>query len=134
MLTQDQLPTNAIVSFELYPAQIIGVGYQNAKIMGVFNADTAGTWIDTAVLHAQIYPTLPSGVPNNHDGYDYVRLLLPSGEKTVIGIPWIRDSSLVVADSRRLQLTIDNVSSADLARIQIALSANNFTIADSKWV
>ena len=134
MLDQSQLPVNALVSFELYPSQIIGVGYQNAKVIGIFDAETAGSWIDTVAMHAQVSPFLPAGVPNSHDAYSYVRLLLPSGEKTVIGIPWIRDNTLVVVDSRRLQIIIDNVAVADLPRIQLALSANNFTIADTKWL
>lgn len=127
MLTITQLPLNATVSFDLYPSQVLGTGYKRAKILAILDAETAARWIDPIAMHANVYPTLPPGVPNRFDGYNYLKLKLASGEVTAIGIPWIKDETFVVASTSSMQLTIDSVSPADQQLILNALSANGFT-------
>lgn len=135
MLTQEQLPIGAVVSFDLYPAQIIGASLKNAKVLAIVDGVTAkalGT--DVAALHAAVYATLPVGVPNRFDGYSYVRLKLTSGETVIIGLPWIKESTLLRAQVGRLNVVLEGMSEQDYSRLTKAMSANGFKIASIDWV
>lgn len=131
MLTIEQLPLNSTVTFDLHPSQLLGTSYKNAKVLAWLDADTvAYMGVDPIAMHANVYPTLPVETPNKYDGYPWLKLKLASGEITAIGVPWIKDGSLVVATTRKMQFTIDNVSPADQNVILQALSANGFTAVD----
>lgn len=133
MLTPQSFQLFSIISFDLYPASILGAGYQNAKVTSIMDmrgAIQAG--FDPAALHASVYPTLPPGVPNDPSQYGYLLLQLANGNFTVIGIPWIVDSSLVVASTASIQFTVDNISPTDQNTILQALAANGFTAVNVK--
>lgn len=134
MLTQSDVNIFSTVSFEVYPAQILGTGFHNAKVMGIIDADTARRWIDPVAMHAAVYPTLPEGSINQYDQYLYLKLLLANGQTTAIGLPWIRDDSYVVNEARRLQFIIENVTADDEPRIRRALSANGFEAIQVKYL
>jgi len=131
MLTQTQLPLNATVSFDLYPSQILGSGYTRAKVLAWMDADTAKYFgIDPIALHANVYPLLPAGTPNRFDGYPYVKLRLENGTVTAVGVPWIRDETLVVLTQTRARLTLENITPEQLAIALQALSANGISAVD----
>jgi hypothetical protein len=128
MLTQDQLPQFQVVSFDLWPSMLLGTGYQNAKILSIMDSGTANILgVDTASLHANIYPTLPAGVPNDPTAYPWVKLLLANGSTTIIGVPWIKDSTLVVETSQSIQFTVSNITPSDQNTIIEALAAAGYT-------
>lgn len=130
MLTPSQLPIGSIVNFDLYPTQVLGTSIKRAKVLAHLDADTAAFWIDPIALHANVYPTLPEGVPNSYKGYLYVKLQLASGEITAIGFPWIREETVAIVSTQTIQLTIANVSAEDQNAILEALSANGFSAVD----
>lgn len=134
MLTQDQLPIGSVVSFDLWPAQIIGATIKNARVLAIVDGETARLWGDARAMHAAVFPTLPAGVPNRFDGYNYVRLQLQSNEKIVIGLPWIKDASLQLATVGRVQVILEGVSQTDYVRLTKALSSNGFNIGSIDWV
>lgn len=129
MLSITDLPLNATVSFDLYPAALLGTSLKNAKVLAILDADTARFFIDPPVMHANVFATLPPGTPNRFDGYPYVKLKLPNGTVTAIGLPWIKDETLVVATTTRVLITVDNVTPAGQNTILAALSANGFSAA-----
>jgi hypothetical protein len=134
MLTVNAFPINASCSFEVYPSAILGASFKGAKILDILSADTAGKLgFDPAAMHASVYPTLPAGTPNDYRAYSYVRFQLASGQATIIGIPWIRDESLVISTNRTVQLTIDDINDTQLNTILLALSANGFAAVDVKY-
>lgn len=130
MLSLSQLVLNATVSFDLYPSQLLGTGFKRAKLLAILDAATAQNWIDPIAQHANVFPTLPNGTPNKFDAYPYLKLKLASGQVTAIGLPWIKDETFVIATTRSIQITIDDVSPADQDAIMLALSANGFAAAD----
>lgn len=130
MLPITQLVLNSTVSFDLHPSQLLGTGYKRAKLLAILDAATAGNWIDPIAAHANVYPTLPVGTPNKYDAYPYLKLRLASGEITAIGLPWIKDETFVVATTRSIRLTVDDVSPEDQENIIKALSANGFAAVD----
>jgi hypothetical protein len=127
MLTPADFEIGTIVSFNLYPAAILGTGYTNAKVLAILDSGTAAVLgYDVAARHANVFSTLPSGVPNDFTAYSYLKLLLATGDTTVIGIPWIIQSSLVVASVSSIQFTVQNITPSDQNTILQVLSAAGF--------
>lgn len=134
MLNPQDLPLNAIVSFDLHPSQLLGTGYRNAKLLAVMDADTARFWIDPPAMHANVYPTLPVGTPNQYDGYPYLKLRLADGTTTAVGLPWIKDETFVEITTRSMRLTIENVSPENQNKVLLALSSAGFTAVDVSYM
>ncbi len=130
VVSPSDLPFGAVVSFEVYPAQMLGDAFTNAKVMAIVDADTAKYWIDPKAQHQNVYATLPAGsVPDKFDSYLYVKLKLASGMITAVGLPWIRKESLKLLVARKILITVENVSPEDDSKILKALSANGFSAA-----
>lgn len=135
MLAIADIPLNSTVSFDLHPAAILGASYKRAKILAIVDADSTPYFgLDAAAMHANVYPTLPGGVPNDHRAYMYLKLKLASGQITCVGIPWIVDASMVVETTRKIQITVDNVTPEQQNLIVQALSANGFGAVSIKYI
>lgn len=132
MLNHNQLPLGAIVSFQLHPRHVLGTGYSRAKVLGVLDHRTASQYIDVPATHANVFPSLPAGTPNDYRSYWYVKLLLSSGIETCIGIPWIIDSSLIIHENSSLQITLRDVGPQEQEELIRLITARGFTIADVK--
>lgn len=115
-------------SFEVYPTSVLGNNFNDVRLEGIISARTAASYgIDIQALHANVYPTLPAGtVPDDAFQYGYIRIQLPSGEFTVLGIPWIRSETVVISTGGKIVLTFEDKTQADLEKILLALSSNNF--------
>lgn len=135
MLTPQDFTIGEVISFNFYPAAILGTGYQNAKVLAILDMGTVVVLgFDPAALHANVYATLPAGVPNDPSQYQYLKLLLANGQTTVVGIPWIIDSSLTVASVSSIQFTVTNVSPSDQNTIIQALAAAGFKAVNMQVV
>jgi hypothetical protein len=133
-VTPELLPINSTVSFEVYPAQFLGTGFTNAKVMGVVQASQARfANIDPVALHASVYATLPEGTPNKYDSYLYVILGLKSGETTAVGLPWIRPETLRQVTTRKMQLILQDIDPNQEPLVLRALSANGFKSVDVSY-
>lgn len=48
------------VSFEVYPAAVLGNNFKDVRLEGIISARTAASYgMDIQALHANVYPTLP---------------------------------------------------------------------------
>jgi len=126
MLSQNEIEIFSVVSFEVYPQQLLGDGFNNVKIMGLIDAETAMRWIDPVAMHAAVYPSLPTGAINAYDQYLYVKLLLNNGQTSVIGLPWIKKHSYQLVTGTTMQVTVENVNPSDEPRLRAALASNGF--------
>lgn len=133
-LTQSDIEIFSTVSFEVYPAQLLGTGFTNAKVLAIVDADTARAWIDPVAQHAAVFPTLPAGTINRYDAYLYLKLRLANGQLTALGLPWIRKETYTVNANRTIQLTIENVTPDDEPKIRRALSANGYTAVGVRYL
>ena len=114
-------------SFEVYPSAIMGNNFKDVVLEGSLSPDMAKAFgIDIVSLHANVYRTLPSTVPNDPTKYNYVRVRHPNGQYSVVGIPYIRPDSIVISTQGVLNLRFDGVTQADQTRILNALSANGY--------
>ncbi len=134
-VTPEQLPLSSTVSFEVYPTQILGTGFTNAKVIGVVQASQVRfVGVDAVALHATVYATLPPGTPNRYDGYLYVILALSNGQTTAVGLPWIRAETLRQVTTRKMQLVLQDIDPDQEPLVLRALSANGFKAVDVSYL
>jgi len=135
MTPLSKLPLNSTVSFELYPSFVIGTGYSFAKVLAHLDADTArALGVDTAAKHTNVYPTLPSDVPNRASAYPWVKLRLQNGETVIIGVAWIKEPTIKVLNAKRVRWETNISSDDDAALIVRVLAANGFQALDMEVV
>lgn len=122
----DFLTFGNILSFEVYPAAVIGTRFDDVKVMGVFDSETARIWIDPEAMHANVYPTLPDGTSDDASQYQYVKLKHLNGNVSILGLPWIREDTIQISEKGTLTLKVEDVGPADRDRIIKALAANGY--------
>ena len=129
MSVYDHLNFGNIVSFDVYPATIIGARFKDVKVLGVFDKDTAAVLgIDPDAQHINVYPTLPDGVPDDPGEYEYVKVKHPNGSTSVLGVPWIREDTIMVSQRGTLTIVIADVTPQDKDRIVTAINANGYRV------
>jgi hypothetical protein len=127
MATQDKLPIKSVVSFTVYPTAVLNSKFSNVKVLGVIDSSMArdlGTGVDE--LHANVFSSLPVGTPNDPDAYLYVRIEFPNGQRQILGLPWIKESSIVVSNYTVINAKISGVQPADWDQILALLGANGY--------
>ncbi len=117
-----------IVNFSVYPSAILGSDFTNAKVLCVIDADTASAFMDVQAMHANVAATLPAGFnhPGAYNTYNYVRLQLAGGQRVVIGLPWIIESTIEWQENLKYVIEVNNVNAGDLPMLRNALLANGF--------
>lgn len=116
-----------IYSFDVWPVPILGNNFKNVTVLALLDAESANQQgLDTQALHVQVYPHLPSGTPNRPTDYNYLKIRLSSGETTILGLPWIKDNTVVLVESSTITVKIGDVSPSDVTAIREALIQNGF--------
>lgn len=124
----DVLTLGSRISFETYPAAIIGTTFNNVRVDAILDFETASTLLDVAAMHANVYPTLPSGTADDYKGYYYAKLRLENGKVTVVGLPWIKEDTVITQSTVNLPVTVLSVNPVDQARFKAVCAANGFAI------
>ncbi|MNU19660.1 hypothetical protein D3C71_78930 [compost metagenome] len=115
-----------IYSFDVYPAAVLGNGFQNVTVLAVMDQESANQLVDTQSLHVNVYPYLPTGTPNRPDAYSWLKIRTANGETTVLGLPWINEASITEVNSTEINVKIGNVQASDVPAIVEALKQNGF--------
>lgn len=126
-MTDINFKIRGIYSFDVYPAALLGTNFKAVTILSIMDAGTANREIPIRELHAQIYPTLPSGTPNDPYGYDYVKIQTTSGQITILGMAWINPNTVELLQSSVITAVISEVSAQDIMRIRNALIQNGYS-------
>lgn len=135
MLDISQIELESIVSFDLHPAQYLGTSIKNAKVLAIMGAPIAmQLGFDAPAMHVLVYNALPPETPNGYDKYLYLYLKLQSGEKTFIGIPWIKESTYVKETVRTVAIYLENLSPEKQNLAIAALSGVGLTVAKVELV
>lgn len=119
------------IAFEVYPSSVIGTRFNNAIVRGV--VDHSGvTEFNPAVMHANVFATLPSGSVDDFRKYNYLRLELENGNITFVGIPWIIANSVQVISNQDLVINIPKYGSYEnqefIKRMLLNNGITEFTI------
>lgn len=120
-----------VISFSVYPPAILGTGFVNVLVMAVLDAETAKlVGIDPIALHAAIYPDLPDEhktVYKKHTDYYYIKIKMPNGTITALGLPWIDMATVAVQNNQtgRFTIAVSN-GDTDINNILTLLNANGY--------
>ncbi|MBT29495.1 MAG: hypothetical protein CMO01_07510 [Thalassobius sp.] len=126
-----------VVSFSVFEnvKAVLPTKFDNVKVVGSLDADSAKALIDPYTLHRNIYPMLAQGTaPDDPTQYYYIKVKLPNGQFTAVGIPWINPTTIEQRDSSTAVVRIQNISSTDLTRLRNHIAAAGWTLVDAKMV
>lgn len=112
-------------NFTLYASGVLGTGYQNAKVLGVMDYNSAKLVQDITPLHIQAYPDLPNATLRDASKLIYVKISTILGEIRVIAMDWI-SSVPVEVTTQSAVVTISQISSADVSVIRNLLVVNGY--------
>lgn len=115
-----------VYNFDVYPSTILGDDFRNVTILSIMDYESALQLADVAAIHVNVYPYLPTGLPDDPSQYDYVRIRTASGQSTILGISWINLDTVELVESRRMTIKIDGVGSSDIERVRLALVQNGY--------
>lgn len=131
MSASDSPPINftlgALYSFDVYPVPILGTGFSTVSIMSIMTEADARRYTGTAELHAQFFPYLPAGTPDDPAGYNWVRVKTQAGEYLTLGLAWIKPESVVLIDAQTGYVTIPLMSADDVTKLRNGLAQLGFT-------
>lgn len=113
-------------SFRVYPAGILGNNFDNVTVLGILDRATAQTITNITTKHPLIYPTLPSGSPEDPDDYTYLKIRFESGDITAIAQEWIQPNSIQLVEEATCVVRLQQFSPAKLTLLREVLSANGF--------
>lgn len=110
-------------SFQVYPTSIIGTGFQDVRLEGHLRGSAVALYgIDIASMHANVYPTLPAGTPDDPYQYPWIRVQHRNGGYSVVGVPWIVPESIEIGQGSRRLLTWNDMSEDEMDLALMALS------------
>lgn len=130
MQVNEYFSIDDVISFNVYPAAILGNSFTRVKVLALVDADTAKLFgIDPIALHAAIYPTLPTESKNTYKkytDYKYIKIQKSNGDITALGLPWMNMESVVVIESTTARFTVALDSPTDIDEILALLNANGY--------
>lgn len=124
------------ISFDVYPATILGSAFKDVKVLGVVDADLAvSIGYDVISKHANVYPTLPEGeVEDNPRSYQYLLIQFMNGNRDVVGLPWIDRDTVTRRTTTKVVIEIDGAGSADIPIMIEAMAENGYKVTASRIV
>jgi hypothetical protein len=113
------LQTGNIVSFSVQ-SNIIGGNFEGVEVLGVVSHEIARLQADVQALHFQFKSYIPA-LPNAYTDYAYLIAKLPNGSKTVLGLPWLIESSITLSQQAAYTIVISGVEPGDVDSIRRGL-------------
>lgn len=127
-LTLDQV--GKTISFRLIPESVVSDNFTDVVLEGIVTWDQV-KYIDPAELHLKVYPTLPTGTPNDYRGYLYAVIRLPTVKKTTaVGLPWIDPNSVKTVSKTDIIVTISGAGVTDIDDIRALLLSRNYNVSN----
>ena len=114
-----------VYSFNTKSPVFLGASIERAKLKSIVDADTARRFAPIDQLHAQIYPTLPTGTPNDVNASTYYIFEGMNKSTIVFSENWIVESSIEVIEHIEIVVTVPRASLSDIQKVRTALSAAN---------
>jgi hypothetical protein len=117
----------AVYSFDTWAPAILGSTYQNVTVCAIFDEETAqAQGLNTKQIHASVFSSLPLGTPNDSSAYDYIQVKTESGEKTIFGIAWLKETSIQEITLDSFDIRVSRITASDLPRLRNALFTSGF--------
>lgn len=130
-----QFRTNSMYSFSVLPALsgILGNEFNGVVVKGSLDRQTVEAFVDITSKFQMLAGYLPEGYSSNPDDYQYLRLLMPSGNYDYICAAWIQEDSIIETTIGNIDLRLSEVTAADLAPLRNLLVQNGYKIESIKY-
>jgi hypothetical protein len=119
-----QLNDNSIdktLSFE----DVLGIQYKNLKFTDILSASTVSALgKEPAVWHQSYRTALPAGVEDDYRAYKYAKFVSASGEYTYIGIPFVKQTSIIENASPAKRYTFESLTPDQERSLNAMLTAS----------
>ena len=112
-------------SFNTRSPVFLGARIERAKLKSIVDADIARKFAPIDQMHAQVYPSLPSGTPNNPEATEYLIFEALNKSTIVFAKSWIEESSLQAVEYVSIHVTIPRANITDIELVRRVLSAAN---------
>jgi hypothetical protein len=125
----DLLVANRRVSFSVAAPQVLGSDFGSVLVNARLNYDLASRLgYSPSQLHNLVYPYIKNnpGVSNDPRSYEYIEVTKPGGSTTLLGLPWIVESSILTAESTTWQYQISNMGIVESQLLDEWLKTNGF--------
>lgn len=127
MSVQEKLIPKNTVSFSVYPTAVLPSAYKNVLVLGIIDDTTArALGLSVEEKHVNVYNSLPVGTPDDPTAYMYVRIQHPSGVTEILGLPWIRESTIISLNFNTIHATISDVGPDDYEHILAVLASAGY--------
>lgn len=123
---QIEFITGSKYTFEVYPSALLRSDFSNVEVLGVLSESMARKFSPTRENHANYFPYLPAGTPNDPTAYNYISVRTQSGVEVILGIAWIKPESVRTAGWQTIVATIQTSKPDAINRIKNALASNDF--------
>jgi hypothetical protein len=124
----DSETIDATLSFETHA----GVKYNHLKFTGLIDAATMlALGQDPVGLHLQNKPYLPDPKPEAYTDYKYAMFVGADKQRVYLGVPWVREDSIVNNGQPNYIMTIIAPTPAQLDTLRsmaVASGIENFTL------
>lgn len=122
------LKKGAIVDFNVVAPEILGEGFTSCTVNAVLDADSANLLgLDVKSMHANLYPLVKAnGIPDDPNTYDFVKVTKVGGSTAILWVPWIIESTIALVARNKIQVTVEDVGSNDVAIIKAAMESNGY--------
>lgn len=132
MPTVNNLSVGETISFETIAPAILNLKYTQVEFQGLVGYSVAQGFEDIPTLHRALYPSMDQQeVRDDFRSYDYLMFTATTGPKAgrvqVLGVPWIREDTLVVAGQNNLTLLFPAITPEKKTYLFQLLKANGFT-------
>lgn len=113
----------SVVNFDTAAPGILGTNRRNVQVLAVLDMDTAAMMSDVRARHAQVKNYIQD-LPEAASSYNYVKIRYTNGDIEVLGVPWIKHDTIEVVTSRKLVITVNNVTDTVENTVKQALLQN----------
>jgi len=112
-------------SFNTRSPVFLSARIERAKLKSIVDVDIARKFAPIDQMHAQVYPSLPPGTPNNPAATEYLVFEALNKSTIVFAKTWIEESSLQVIEYVSIHVEIPRANITDVELVRRALSAAN---------
>lgn len=115
--------------FTLYENGTLPLEYKGVLVRGIVDYEQAKKVSDVRTIHASIYPELRESSVSDDitaSGIEFIIIELWDKKITALAVPWIREESIKVTEVNKVNITLRNVTSADVRKITELLLLNGY--------
>lgn len=110
-------------SFNTRSPAFLGARIERAKLNSIGDVDLARRFSAVDLTHAQVYPSLPEGTPNDPAATDYLIFTAMNGSKVVLARTWIDEDSVEEVSYVSIRVDLPRCNLTDVETIRVALTA-----------